>query len=192
MSDKEAEALLGQAQKGERPAFDRLHRLLEERVRGFFRRLVGYSTEEDARVQEAFVALYLNLGKIQSAQHLLPFLFRVVRQRSYDAWRRRKRHERLEGDIVAFNLSLNPGRSPDDQAHWALLLSQVRQEIDRLPENQRQTLILHFEEGMTYEQVGEALNIDTGTVKSRIFYGRKALRRRLGDEILASLFSDQA
>lgn len=191
MSDQETEALLRQAKKGDRPAFDRLHRLLEERVQGFFRRLVGYSAEEDARVQEAFVALYLNLDKIVSAQHLLPFLFRVVRQRSYDAWRRKKRHERLEGEISAFNLALNPGRRPDDQAHWALILSQVRQEIDRLPENQRQTLILHFEEGMTYEQVGEALNIDIGTVKSRIFYGRKALRRRLDDEILKSLATDQ-
>ena len=100
-------------------------------------------------------------------------------------------HERLEGEIGAFNLTLNPGRRPDEQAHWALILSQVRQEIDRLPENQRQTLILHFEEGMTYEQVGEALNIDIGTVKSRIFYGRKALRRRLGDELLNSLATGQ-
>jgi len=183
------ETLLQRAKTGHKPAFDHLHRALEDKVRSFFRRLVGYSDSENDSIQEAFVALYMNLERIQSAQHLLPFLFRVLRQRCYDTWRSKKRVERLSLEFSASAQAPAAGRLPDEQSHWALLLVRVQHEIDRLPENQRQTLILHFEEGLTYEQVALAMGVDLGTVKSRIYYGRKKLRRELGPELLETLES---
>ena len=59
--------------------------------------------------------------------------------------------------------------------------------MDRLPELQRQTMILYCEEDLTYAQIAEAMTTDIGTVKSRIYYGRKNLRKLLKPEILEAL-----
>lgn len=63
----------------------------------------------------------------------------------------------------------------------------MQKAIDRLPEIQRQAIILYCEEDLTYAQIAEAMGTDIGTVKSRIFYGRKNLRKLLKPEILEAL-----
>ena len=68
-----------------------------------------------------------------------------------------------------------------------MLHSEVQKAINRLPEIQRQAIILYCEENLTYAQIAEAMGTDIGTVKSRIFYGRKNLRNLLKPEILEAL-----
>ena len=63
----------------------------------------------------------------------------------------------------------------------------VREAIDRLPEAQRQTVILHFEEDLIYEQTAAVMNVDVGTVKSRIHHARKSLRALVSRELLREL-----
>ncbi len=80
--------LFKQARAGDKAAFSRLQSRLEPQARRFIWRLVGRIDEEDDIVQNAFVALYLNLGRLDSAAGLRPFLFRVVRNQCYDLLRR--------------------------------------------------------------------------------------------------------
>ena len=88
MSDSGEHELFEQAKAGNRTAFDRLQETLNPSVRRFVRRLVGISEAEDDIVQDAFLALYMNLERLESIEHLRPFLFRVVRNRCYDTLRR--------------------------------------------------------------------------------------------------------
>jgi RNA polymerase sigma-70 factor (ECF subfamily) len=187
------EELLQRAKAGERSAFDLLRKKLEGRVRHFVQRLVGQSDSEEDIVQDAFIALYMNLGRIDPPAHLRPFLFRVVRNRCYDELRRKGRFQwvSLDGDggeseALLSHLADRAPR-PDEVVQWHFLLSQVQEAIDRLPELQRQTLILLCEEGLSYAQVAEAMATDIGTVKSRVHYGRKALMRQLGPGIVDAL-----
>jgi RNA polymerase sigma-70 factor (ECF subfamily) len=189
----ELHELFERAKAGNRPAFDRLQEKLEMSVRRFVRRLVGLSDSEDDILQDAFLALYMNLERIESVEHLRPFLFRVVRNLCYDELRRQGRfqivsldYETGESDALApFLLDRRP--LADEELHWILILSEVRKAMDRLPELQRQTMILYCEEDLTYEQVAEAMVTDIGTVKSRIHYARKNLVKLLKPEILEAL-----
>ena len=193
MSNRREHELFQQARAGTRAAFDRLQEALETPVRRFVRRLVGVSNEEDDIVQDAFLALYMNLERLDSSEHLRPFLFRVVRNLCYDELRRKGRFQVVSLDetpddsdsVLSF---LTDGRlQPDEEVHWMLLYSEVQKAMERLPELQRQTMILYCEEDLSYAQIAEAMATDIGTIKSRIYYGRKNLRKLLKPEILEAL-----
>ena len=87
MPDSGEHELFEKAKTGNNAAFDRLQETLDASVRRFVRRLVGISEAEDDIVQDAFLALYMNLERLESSEHLRPFLFRVVRNRCYDTLR---------------------------------------------------------------------------------------------------------
>ena len=59
--------------------------------------------------------------------------------------------------------------------------------MERLPEQQRQTLILYHLEDLTYDQIAQATETDIGTVKSRLYYARRNLARLLNPQTLAAL-----
>jgi RNA polymerase sigma-70 factor (ECF subfamily) len=185
--------LLHRARLGDRSAFDALRAMLEGPVRRFIHRLVGSCDEEEDILQDIFLALYLNLERIEPAERLRPFLFRVVRNRCYDLLRRNGRfqHVSLDGlteDVESLAASLPDHRPPPDEVVQGLMLvSEVQQAIDQLPELQRLALILYAEEEMSYTQVAETLATDVGTVKSRIHYARKNLAKLLRPETLAAL-----
>ena len=193
MSNSGEHELFEEAKASNRTAFDQLQEILDPSVRRFVRRLVGINQAEDDIVQDAFLALYVNLERLESSEHLRPFLFRVVRNRCYDTLRQRGRFQFVPLETASEDSAVNPSfltdrqKQPDEQLHWKLLYSEVQKAIDRLPEIQRQTIILYCEENLTYAQIAEAMTTDIGTVKSRIFYGRKNLRKLLMPEILEAL-----
>jgi RNA polymerase sigma-70 factor (ECF subfamily) len=185
--------LFEKARAGEHAAFDRLRALLESTVRRFVRRLIGSSEGEGDILQDAFLALYLNLERIPSVESLRPFLFRVVRNRCYSELRRQGRFATLSletGGIAgepALQELPEQRPSPHDQVLWLLLVGELQKAMERLPELQRQTLILYVEEELTYQQIAEAMVTDVGTVKSRLHYARQNLRRQLPRDIAEAL-----
>lgn len=183
---------LRRAQQDGRPAFDRLQKSMEPRVRRFITRLVGKGARVHDIVQDTFLALFLKVERIESEEHLWPFVFRVARNLCYDELRRQHRFE-----IVVVNhgsersdgshIPVAAGSRPDELAHWVMAVASVKNAVDRLPEAQRQTLILRFEEHLTYEETAEAMSVDIGTVKSRIHHARKNLRDLLTPAFLRAL-----
>jgi RNA polymerase sigma-70 factor (ECF subfamily) len=178
---------------GDRIAFDRLRVQLEPRVRRFIFRLVGKSPAEEDILQDAFLALYVNRARVEPVGNLLPFLFRIVRNRCYDELRRKGRFQWVSLDDDPEQTGITPAAlldsrpRPDETVYWALAMAEVRKAIDRLPELQRQTLILYCEEDLSYEQIAAAMGCDLGTVKSRLHNGRRHLRRALRPEVLQTI-----
>ncbi len=184
---------LERARSGDRKAFDALQTALQGSVWRFVDRLIGLSACTPDIVQKVFLALYLNIEKMQSPEHVKPFLYRVARNLCYDElrWRGRFQHVSLDSDewdeqwpeSLVVDL-VDPSDLPDELAHVAGLWRQVQRAMERLPELQRQTLILYVEEGLTYAEIAQVMNTDIGTVKSRIHNGRKNLLRHLKPEFL--------
>ncbi|MBZ0291427.1 MAG: RNA polymerase sigma factor [Anaerolineae bacterium] len=185
--------LLKLAQCGDQDAFAALQTRLESPMRRFIWRLIGTQDAEDDIVQDSFIALYLNLDRIQPVENLRPYLFRIVRNRCYDLLRRKGRFEymSLDEEPVETWVSLNEapmtGSQPEEVTHWLLIQLEVQQAMERLPELQRQTLILYSEESLSYQEIAEAMNCSIGTVKSRLFYAKKTLRQLISPETLQLL-----
>ncbi len=183
------------ARAGDRAAFATLQEALEPAVRGFVRRLVGQSDAEDDIVQETFLALYMNLKRIDPEWNLRPFLFRIVRNLCYDELRRkgRFRHTFVSLEVMSderqrsYLQVQDPQTQPDEAVQTLLLFQEVQQAIEQLPELQRQTMILYAEEDFSYEQIAAAMSTNVGTVKSRLHYARQNLHRLLQTAVLEAL-----
>jgi RNA polymerase sigma-70 factor (ECF subfamily) len=191
ISDRDADdaALLADAQAGDLTAFTALCERLEAPARRFVRWLVGMVDDEDDILQDALLALYLNLPRIDPPAKLRPFVYRVLRNRCYDHLRARLRHrvEALDEIEIGDDQPAAPDTPPDETAQWRLVATEVQAAVDQLPELQRQTLILYGVEAMSYAEIAETMNTSIGTVKSRLFYAKKNLRSLLSPETLELL-----
>jgi len=183
--------LLRAVQAGDINAYTDLYERLEPDVRRFVRRIIQHSEVEDDIVQDVFISFYRTIATIQP-ERLRPYIFRIARNRCYDDLRRVVRTEEISLDeepvelYVSFTEAHRQPR-PDDLTHWMLLELEVRDAMDRLPESQRQTLILFSEEGLAYAEIAEIMSVSVGTVKSRLFYAKKNLRGLLRPATLAVL-----
>ncbi len=191
VQDQQEIDLLQQAQNGDMEAFGELQSLLDSPIRRFVWRLIGTHDAEDDIVQDSLIALYLNLDRISPPENLRPYLFRIVRNRCYDLLRKRRRFEHLSLDeepVEAWvSLHTDDGNGPEEMTDWLMLHLEVQQAINKLPELQRQTLILYSQENLAYNEIAEVMNCSIGTVKSRLFYAKKTLRQFISPETLKIL-----
>lgn len=191
----EATRWLELAQAGDPTAFESLYLWLEPDVARFVRRLMRDDPASDDIVQETFLTLYIHLAEIDPPAKLRPYVFRVARNACYDVMRQWGRRPGVSidddgaEDRVAFNLR-DDAAAPEEVAHWLLMGMEVRGAIDRLPELQRQTLILFCEEDMSHAEIADIMDVSIGTVKSRLFHAKKTLRGMVQPELLLAIQAD--
>jgi RNA polymerase sigma-70 factor, ECF subfamily len=185
--------LFCRARGGDHAAFDALQTHLLPAVRRFVRRLLGDPTAEEDIIREAFLALYLNLGRMDREGALLPFLYRVARNRSYDLLREKGRYDVVslddggEEDRPWQESRPSPSPTPDATVLRLLAWAEVQTAMEHLPEKQRQALILFSQEDLSYVQIAEVMNLEISTVRATLFLARKNLLRRLRPDTLHAL-----
>ncbi|MEW6755379.1 MAG: sigma-70 family RNA polymerase sigma factor [Candidatus Latescibacterota bacterium] len=180
--------LLRRARSGDRRAFDAIQRSLQGRVALFAERRTGDAAQAEDVTQDAFLSLWVNLGRIRSETHLLPYLYRIVRNLCHDQLRRRQQRRILAHRADAIGLAHALARPPPDEVvYWQQVYGHVRSAMARLPAAHREVLRLRFGEGFTYEQVAEASGVDVGTVKSRLHYARRMLLALLPPDVRRTL-----
>ena len=175
------EELVRLAQNGNPAAFDEI----VERHKGavFRAALSALRNREDAEdvTQETFITAYRKLDTFRGESQLRTWLSRIAWNRSMDHRRRGRFRSFLhldEPDAVELpSLEADPERATlAASAH-----ARVRREIDRLPENLRDTLLLASAGDLDYASIAEMLGVREGTVKSRVFEARAMLRSTLKD-----------
>ena len=188
---EEDRALVGRARNGDTDAF---RRLVERHQRRAFALAVALVRDEaDARelVQEAFIRVYRSLEGFEGGSSFYTWLYRIITNLSIDLLRRPGRQ--------AAELDLDPQGAPENDAAPSPFLSAVedgdpmdvirRREIaarlqsalDELPPYHRAVVILRELEGLSYEEMAQALGVSKGTVMSRLFHARQKLQRALVD-----------
>lgn len=192
MASQSESRLLRKAQAGDDDAFGQLQQRLEPEVRRFIWRLIGGGDAVDDILQDAFLSLYLNRNKVHPLSKLRPYLFRIVRNRCYDELRRQGRFEQISLDDEPVETWVSAHvtpttQTPEEMAHWLLLHLEVQEAIDRLPEHQRETLILYTEHDLSYSEIAAAMNTSIGTVKSRLYYAKKTVRQLVHPDTLKLL-----
>jgi RNA polymerase sigma-70 factor, ECF subfamily len=189
-SSSDAE-LVEQFKGGDRDAFAEIVRRYENRV--FTQCLRWMGNEQIARevAQDVFIALFRSLPRFRGDSRLSTWIYRVVinhckNRRLYRKRRHMTRHEPLEGpptdDGPARQIpSDGPGTDHVVQRSEAEVL--VRQGLANLDEEQRQIIILRDIQDLSYEEIGEILELARGTVKSRLHRARKQLAHHLEQHV---------
>lgn len=178
--------LLRQYLAGDRAALDDLFRRYRSVSYRIAYRLLGNEADALDAVQDGFVKALTNLERFRGLSSFKTWLLRIVSNAALDLGRQRRRDLRLHQAPANDTAErFGPAELPDPDSELAR--ADLRRKIDlamiRLPENQRQTFVLHVDGGMTYREVAESLGISIGTVMSRLFYARQKLRTLLADQV---------
>ena len=149
--------------QGDADAFDALYRENAPRLLVFVRRVTGDPQAAEDVVQEMFTQIWNRPNGFQPERGtLLAYLYGIAGKRAADWWRKQGPSDRESEDQVS--------------GCQAETVSMVSDAFRRLPEEQRKLLWLREVEGRSYAELAMILEISIGTVKSRLFAAREALR----------------
>jgi RNA polymerase sigma-70 factor (ECF subfamily) len=130
--------------------------------------------------QDCFLKLHQYANRIDTSLPLAPWLYRVTVNLSY-TWISRRQKRRISLEALVDQLMSPSWHAPDHMAEQGETQQQVRQAISELHFNQRVVIVLHYLSGLSLEEIADILDCPVGTVKSRLYYARENLRRRLGE-----------
>ncbi len=173
------EELVRAAAKGRTEAFEELVRLHEKKVYALTLRMCG--NPEDARdaAQEAFLSAWRGLPSFRGEAGFSTWLYRLASNAAIDQLRRNRR-QREEASLDAGEMD-TPDQSPGPQeaAEGSELQRAVADGLASLSEDHRRILLLREYQQLSYDEIAQTLDMDLGTVKSRISRARRALRKIL-------------
>jgi RNA polymerase sigma-70 factor, ECF subfamily len=190
LQDRPDDELVTAFLQGDRGAFEALVVRHQNRVFGFCVRLLGSKSLAEEAAQEVLVKVFKNLHRFRGDSKFTTWLYRVTLNhcrnvQAYRARRHEKRHDSLdatseddEGSVRKRELAdTRPGAEDELLKNERLQL--LTQELNRLDPIWKEILVLRDVEGLSYDEIGQMLDIAAGTVKSRIHRARGELKSRM-------------
>jgi RNA polymerase sigma-70 factor (ECF subfamily) len=188
----EDRVLVKRAQEGDRDAF---RTLVERHQRRAFAIAIGLVRDEnDARdiVQEAFLRVFRSLDRFKGGSSFFTWLYRIVTNLAIDLMRKPARREAElfddpqiadDADVFPF-MSRIDGADPADMVRRREIAERIQEALDALPPYHRAVIMMREVEGMSYQQMAEAMDVSKGTIMSRLFHARQKLQKALADTFL--------
>lgn len=175
------EKLISRAAKGDASAFNELLGQHERKMYAVCLRMCGNHEDAQDCLQEAMLRVFRAISGFKGQATFSTWLYRVTMNTCLDELRRRKNKQTTSLDGL-----LDTGWSPSDELdtpeHHAVSGERrkaVRNLISELPEDMRSAVVLRDVEGFSYDEISAILNINVGTIKSRISRGREKLREKI-------------
>ena len=164
-----------QAKAGEPEAWDTLFRRYQLPLYVYVFELVHDEQTSLDLVQETFIAAVKHLGSLREDAKFGSWLFGIAHQKCVQRWR--KRREVLFDEIHEPPDEFEDG--PDDLLIRRESEAEFMNLLNQLPPPQRSVLLLHFIEDFSLEEIARITEAQLGTVKSRLHYAKRALRKLL-------------
>jgi len=176
-ADATARAWLRDIARGDERALERFYRSFHGAVFRFALRFTQSSADAAEVVNESMLEVWKSAADFRGGSRVLTWLLSIANHRAVDLLRRKRRHAgSVELDESLIDESACP--MPDVLAS-AESAAHVRTCVERLPERQRQIVHLTFFEQLAYPEIAEALNVPSGTVKTRMMHAKARLMRCL-------------
>ncbi|GHJ61067.1 RNA polymerase sigma24 factor [Nocardioides sp. OK12] len=153
--------------------FDDFYAVSYPRVVAQLYAMIGNRDEAEECVQEAFVRAWSHRRRLDRAEHPEAWVRTTAHRLAVSRWRRTRLAKRPTDRAVGPRTST----PPPSEAHVALVRA-----LERLPEAQRHTLVLHHIADLPVHEVARELGVPEGTVKARLSRGRAALAALLTDD----------
>ena len=178
MTDFQEGNWVASAREGDQAAFEELVRLYEKRVLALTQRMCRNQEDAAEAAQEAFLAAWQGLKNFRGDSSFSTWLYRLASNACVDLLRREgRRQAAVSLDDGELNLDVSsPMPSPQEEAERRELREQIEEGLRALPPEYRAVLVLRELHQLRYDEIARALELDVGTVKSRISRGRKKLR----------------
>jgi RNA polymerase sigma-70 factor (ECF subfamily) len=177
----DAQLLAAIAQSRDQSALDELLRRYERDAYNVAYRIAGRSDAAEEVVQDAMMRVWTSAASYRGEGQVRAWLLRIVARESIHLIRARKRKSmNMESDAGnETHFAESSPHSPLGGAEASELTHALRREVDRLPENERQLIALHFGGGLSQPEISDALSIPQQTISYRIGGILKTLRSNL-------------
>jgi RNA polymerase sigma-70 factor (ECF subfamily) len=142
-------------------------------LHAFSRTLTRNPTDADDLLQEGLMKALVNIHQFTPGTNLKAWMFTIVRNTFYTNYKKKRREVSSPFDDTTGGLGIEPTQD------WSLTIDEVNMAMQRLPNDQKQALMLIGSAGMSYEKAAETCGCALGTIKSRVSRGRSRLRELL-------------
>jgi RNA polymerase sigma-70 factor (ECF subfamily) len=188
---EEDRGLIAKAQQGDTVAFRKL--VERHQRRAFAIALSLVRDENDARelVQDAFLRVFKGLNSFQGGSSFFTWLYRIITNLSIDLIRKpgrqlvdidESRFESDESQEADFPLlSRVDGSDPADVVRRREIAGRLQAALEALPPYHRGVIVMREIEGLSYEEMAQAMGVSKGTIMSRLFHARQKLQKALAD-----------
>jgi len=187
-------AVVAELKAGSEQAYVWLIGEFQQPVYGLVYRIVGDPADAAETAQEVFLKVFRGMKQFNGQSSLKTWIYRIALHEAANRRRWWFRHKAQETSIEpaesdgmaegAMSMQMqvaltDHAESPFDNVAHHEVRRRVEEELRKVPEPYRTTLVLRDLEEMSYEEIAEVLEISLGTVKSRLTRGREALKQRL-------------
>ncbi len=169
-----------QARTGEPAAWDTLFRRYQLPLYVYVFELTRHEQASLDLVQETFIAAAKHLASLRDDAKFGSWLFGIAHQKCLQRWRKKGGHEVLFDEIPETTDDFADG--PDDLLIRRESEAGFMNMLNQLPLPQRSVLLLHFVEDFSLEEIAGITETQLGTVKSRMYYAKKSLRKLLEEK----------
>lgn len=173
--DASDEDLVRQVLQGDKDAFRDLYERYKDKVFATAFRILGNHEEAVDVAQDVFVKVYHDLEQFQFASKFSTWLYRVAVNFSINRANERERHSRIEMGL-AREREARSGRGDERD-------ELVQRAIMTLNPKLRAVVVLRYLQGLSYDEIAQALDLSIGTVKSRLHLAHEALREVLEPQL---------
>jgi len=184
--------LLNRLREGDESAFRQFVDEQKQRIFTLCYRILKDEDDAEDAAQEVFMKIYQKIGQFREESQLNTWVYRIAMTTSYDLLRKRKRKTPWMYMSSFTGVQNNQGNRSWEETlpivnrihpHATLeekeRLQKLYTAIDKLPENQKSAILLHYMEGLKYEQISEILGVSFSAVESLLFRARKNLKETL-------------
>jgi RNA polymerase sigma-70 factor (ECF subfamily) len=169
-----------QAREGKPEAWDTLFRRYQLPLYVYVFELVHNEQASLDIVQESFIAAARHIGGLREDEKFGSWLFGIAHQKCLQRWRKHSGKEVLFDDIPELPDDFEDG--PDDLFIRREQEAEFMNLLNQLPLPQRSVLLLHFVEDFSLAEIARITETQLGTVKSRLHYAKKSLRKLLEEQ----------
>ena len=172
--------IVARCRRGDREAFALLVQKYQGRVLTLVTRILDHYGEAEDVAQDVFIKVFQSLHEFRGAARFSTWLYRITVNHCLNHIRRRTRHQQTlvvtePEDWMQDSPTSNPHRTLEQKERWRL----IQAKLQALSPEHRTIILLRDFEGLSYEEIADVLQLESGTVKSRLHRARMELKTLL-------------
>ena len=185
-TDQDDNVLVRAVLDGDAPAYRGLVERYQGRIYNVIFGMVRNQEDAEDLAQDAFVKAFRKIDTFRLESKFYTWLCRIAVNTTLDHLRKKARRPTAEfdeqigtQDAEGNFIDAHHQDNPEANTYQEQVRQKIITEVDKLPEDQKQVVILREIDGLSYREISEILDVPEGTVMSRLFYARKRLREVL-------------